>query len=272
MGLRLLHYADVENTYDDSERIGRLAGLINHLRDEETVVCGSGDNTGPSVLSLVTRGRQALDFFHTVEPDVETFGKHDFDHGPDALLEVVNDSPQTWVCANAFRAGERFAATKGAEPWTVVEVGDCQVGIIGVSHPETTSINPYAGDVEFTDPLPAVEAGVDAIQNRDVDRIIVVSHLGDDTDLARTVDVDVILGGHDHETLVERVNETLVCRPGGNGRYLLEISFGSDRRRPTMQLLTHRSIRMSLRHSIIERTQQDSQRSWESLRNQSSVI
>ena len=238
MSLRLLHYADVENAYDDSERIGRLAGLINLLRDEEAVVCGSGDNTGPGVLSLVTQGQQALDFFHAVEPDVETFGNHDFDHGPDALLEIITDSSQTWVCANAFRDGERFAATEGTEPWTVVEAGDYRVGIIGVAHPETTSINPYAGDVEFTDPLPAVEAGVNAIQNRNVDQIAVVSHLGNDTDLARTVDVDVILGGHDHETLVERVNGTLVCRPGGNGRYLLEVSFGSDRPTATHHAVT----------------------------------
>lgn len=235
--MRLLHYADVENVYDDPERIGRLAGLIDHLRDENTVVCGSGDNTGPGVLSLVTRGRQALDFFHAVEPDVETFGNHDFDHGPDALLDVINDSPQTWVCANAFRDGERFAATAGAEPWTIVEAGNCRVGIVGIAHPETTSINPYAADVQFTDPLPAVEEGVEAVRDRDVDRIAVVSHLGDDTDLARTVDVDVVLGGHDHETLVKRVDDTLVCRPGGNGRYILEVTFDSDQ--PTA---THHAV------------------------------
>ena len=94
MSLRLLHYADLENAYDDPGRIGRLAGLIDNLRDEKTIVCGSGDNTGPGVLSLLTQRRQSLDFFHAVEPDVETFGNHEFDHGTDALLEVVSDSPQ----------------------------------------------------------------------------------------------------------------------------------------------------------------------------------
>jgi 2',3'-cyclic-nucleotide 2'-phosphodiesterase (5'-nucleotidase family) len=123
MALRFLHYADLEAAYDDPEQIGRLVGRIEQLRTGETIVCGGGDNTGPAVLSLVTRGRQAIDFFRAAEPDVETFGNHDFDHGVEALRAVVGDSPQTWVCANAFSGGTRFAAAEGAVPWTVVEAG-----------------------------------------------------------------------------------------------------------------------------------------------------
>jgi len=228
MALRILHYADVENAYDDASGIGRLAGLIQELRDEETIVCGSGDNTGPGVLSVVTEGRQALDFFEAVNPNAETFGNHDFDHGPEHLLELVDDSPQPWVCANAFRNGDRFASAEGAVPWTITEAGNTRVGIIGVAHPETVDINPYAGDVEFTDPIPAVEEGIRILNERGVDRLAVLSHLGDDTDLARAVDVDVILGGHDHDRLVDRVAGTLVCRPGGNGRFVLDVSFEGE--------------------------------------------
>jgi 2',3'-cyclic-nucleotide 2'-phosphodiesterase (5'-nucleotidase family) len=228
MGLRVLHYADVEVAYDDPERIGRLAGLVGELRDEDTVVSGAGDNVGPGVLSLVTRGRQALDYFRAVDADVDTFGNHDFDHGVDALLDVVDDSPQTWVCANAFRDGERFAAAEGSTPWTVVETETYRVGVVGVAHPETADINPNAADVRFAEPTQATRAGVEALRERDVDRIVVLSHLGDDTELARNVDVDVILGAHDHETLVERVDGTLVCRPGGTGRYLLDVSFDGE--------------------------------------------
>lgn len=225
MDLRLLQYADVETAYDDPERIGRLAGLIDELRDSGTVVCGAGDNTGPGVLSVVTEGRQALDFFRRVDPAVETFGNHDFDHGVAALLRIVEKSPQTWVCANAVRDGTPFAATEGVVPWTVLERDGHRVGIVGIAHPETAELNPNAAGVEFTAPLPAVERSVDALRDEGVDRIVVVSHLGDDTEIARSVDVDVILGGHDHEKLVTRVDDTLVCRPGGSGRFLLEVSF-----------------------------------------------
>lgn len=227
MTLRFLHYADLEAAFNTPERIGRLVGRINQLRDQETMVSGGGDNTGPNVLSLVTRGKQALDYFHAVEPDVETFGNHDFDHGLDPLLEVVEDTPQTWVCANAFRDGTRFAADQGAVPWTVNTAGNHRVGIIGVAHPQTNN-HPGADGVRFTDPIPAVENSIEALNDADVDHIAVISHLGDDTQLSRAVDVDVVLGAHDHDTRVEYIDGTLVCRPGAIGRSLLEVSFGDQ--------------------------------------------
>ncbi|WP_162224209.1 hypothetical protein [Halorussus salinus] len=42
--MRLLHYSDLENVYDRPERAGRLAGCIDALRDDETVVVGTGDD------------------------------------------------------------------------------------------------------------------------------------------------------------------------------------------------------------------------------------
>lgn len=236
MALRFLHYADLEAAYNDPERIGRLVGLIKQLRDDETIISGAGDNTGPNVLSLVTRGKQALDYFNAVNPDVETFGNHDFDHGVDALLNVVDESPQTWLCANVFRNGTRFGTQQGVVPWTVVQAGPHRVGIIGVGHPETDDLNPEADEIRFTNPIRAVESGVDALRDEGVDRIAVVSHLGDDTELARTVDVDLVLGAHDHEIRSDYVDGTVVCRPGAIGRYLLEVSFGET---PTV---THHEI------------------------------
>jgi len=225
MSLRLLHYSDLETALDDPERCARLAGTLAARRDGDTVVIGTGDNTAPGALSLATEGRAALEFFRTVSPDVDTFGNHDFDHGVDALRDVVADSPQTWVCANAHRDGARFA---GATPWTVVETATRRLGVVGVAHPETAELNPNAAPVRFSEPGPAVEAAVDALRERGVDRVAVLSHLGDDADLARGLDADVILGAHDHEPRLERVDGTLVCRPGGTARHLLEVSFDGE--------------------------------------------
>jgi hypothetical protein len=52
----LLHYSDVENAYDHPERVGRLAGLVDERRHDRTLVFGTGDDTSPGVLPLVTSG------------------------------------------------------------------------------------------------------------------------------------------------------------------------------------------------------------------------
>jgi len=225
MGLRLLHYSDVENAYDDPERIGRLAGLLRTLDGEDALVAGSGDDTSPGVLALATEGRQSLAFFDAVGTDVETFGNHDFDYGPEATLGVVADAPQTWVSANVRRDGERFGADEGVVPWTVVEVAGDRVGVFGVTDPTTASINPKAAPLTFEDPIPAAAEAVDALRAAGVDHVVALSHLGKaDDDLARAVDVDAVLGGHVHDERVDHRNGAVLTRPGVNGGVVMEVS------------------------------------------------
>ncbi|WP_136715336.1 bifunctional metallophosphatase/5'-nucleotidase [Halorientalis salina] len=228
MSVRLLHYSDLENGYDDPNRVGRLAGLIAARRTPETVVVGTGDNTAPGVLSMVSEGRQALDFFSAVEPVADTFGNHDFDYGPDAIRDIVAESPQTWVSANVELDGDTFGADVGVVPSTVVDADGTSLGLVGVTEPETASMCPGASDLTFTDPVAAVSDEADALRRRGVDAVVVLSHLGSgDDELARRTDVDAVLGGHVHSKRIDRVDGTILTRPGANGHTLLEIDLGS---------------------------------------------
>lgn len=232
MGPRVLHYSDVENAYDDPERIGRLAGLLTARRGPSSIVAGTGDNTGPGVLALVTEGRQSLDFFGAVEPDLETFGNHDFDYGPTRTLDVVRESPQTWVSANVRRDGTAFGADVGVRPWTILERDGDRVGVLGLTDPATGSLNPNATDLEFVDPIRAAREAVDVLRDRGVDHLVVLSHLGaGDEELAVELGADVVLGGHVHSERIERVDGTLLTRPGVNGEVVLEVDLDG---RPTV--------------------------------------
>ncbi|RLM57417.1 bifunctional metallophosphatase/5'-nucleotidase [Halobellus sp. Atlit-31R] len=223
---RLLHYSDVENVYDDPVRVGRLAGALRSLSGDDALVCGSGDNTSPGVLSLIERGRQALDLFRAVDADVETFGNHDFDYGPETARSLVAAAPQTWVSANVYeRDGDRFAA-EDVVPHTVRTVDGVRIGFFGVTDPATPSLNPMAGELQFTDPYEAAETAVADLRAAGVDCVVALSHLGGgDDELAHRVDVDVILGGHVHAERREWVEDTLLLRPGANGHVVFEVAF-----------------------------------------------
>jgi 2',3'-cyclic-nucleotide 2'-phosphodiesterase (5'-nucleotidase family) len=239
VSLRLLHYSDVENAYDDPERVGRLAGTIRDLDGPDAIVCGTGDTTAPGVLALQTRGEQAIDFYDRVGTAVETFGNHDFDFGYERTLELVERSPQQWLSANVYHAGEdgtatdggdagaegRFGTSVGVDPLAVHAVNGHRVGFFGLTDPSTPDINPHAKALAFTDPIVEAERAVAELRERGVDFVVCLSHLGrGDEELAASVDLDVVLGGHVHSERVEYVDDTVLTRPGVNGRVALEVS------------------------------------------------
>ncbi|WP_435333218.1 bifunctional metallophosphatase/5'-nucleotidase [Haloarchaeobius sp. TZWWS8] len=227
MSLRLLHFADLEAAYDVPERVGRVVTAIETLRDESTVVTGGGDDTSPSVLSMATAGRQSLDFFEAVRPDVEVFGNHEFDHSPARAVELARESPQTWLNANVYEGDERFAAEVSTAS-TVVDTAAGRVGLFGLSPPELCAINPGL-TFNVRDPVSVGTREAERLRREDdAEYVVAVSHCGDDTELAAAADVDVILGGHDHEPRDEVVAGTRLVRPGAAGRRLAEVRVEPD--------------------------------------------
>ncbi|WP_259517701.1 bifunctional UDP-sugar hydrolase/5'-nucleotidase [Halanaeroarchaeum sp. HSR-CO] len=256
MSLRLLHYSDLENAYDDPERAARIAGLVRRLRTDDgsaPIVLGSGDNTAPGVVSLVHDGRQALDLYRTLDPDVETFGNHDFDYGLEAARDIVAESPQTWVSSNVTLDGRQFGASVGVQPWTVVERAGTRVGIFGVLDDATPALNPAAEPLDVTHPIAAAREATRDLREQDVDAIVALSHLGTgDEELAATVDVDAVLGGHVPSERIERIDGTILTRPGSGGEVLLEIDLedGSVTRHAVADAPVVESVRDRLRERL----------------------
>jgi len=196
---RIIQYSDLEKAYDTPERIGRFAGTVAAADGPDTLVVGTGDNTGPGVLSLVTDGAQSLDLFTALTPAFETLGNHDFDR-----------------------------------PWASRTVDGRQVGFVGVTDPDTASANPQANTLTFTDPIKAVAEAATALRADGAETVVVLSHLGrTDEQLARACDVDVILGGHVHERRIDHVAGTLLTRPGANGGAVVDVDIGGTE--PTAQ-------------------------------------
>lgn len=239
MTLRILHYSDIENATDDPERIGRLTACLRNRRDDTTFVCGTGDTTGPGLLSMETEGEHSLPFFQAVTPDYSTVGNHDFDNGPEALRSVIEDSPQTWLLANCVDGDDPFAADCGLRSTALASVGaggdTVQVGLVGVTDPVTLSGEWLADSLTVTDPVAAVE---DALDDglAGADSVVVLSHAGGrDDDIARLDGVDLVLGGHDHDRRADTVGGTPVVHPGERGELVAEIEIAGDS--PTVDLL-----------------------------------
>ena len=229
--VRLVHYSDIENVFDAPDRAARLAGRIRALDGPDAAVVATGDTTAPGVLSLVASGRQILDFYAATDTALDTFGNHEFDYGPSSLREIVTDAPAEFVSANVRdEDGEPFGRDAGVVPWTTRVVDGATVGFVGVTDPATDSLNPMAASLSFDDPIAAARAAFEEIERvgPSVDHRVVLSHLGSgDDELARALDVDVVLGGHVHSRRNEHVDDTLLVRPGVNGEVVAEVTLKS---------------------------------------------
>jgi len=233
---RLVHVSDLETLFDRPTDAGRFAGTITALRDDRTAVVGTGDTTALGSLALATdEGRgHAAPFLDRIRPVADTFGNHDFDHGPEWTAEWARRTPGTSLAANLSGVD-----ADAYDSHAIVEVGGTRVGLVGVANPETSVICAAAADLDFTDPVAAVREGERALREDGAEYVVALSHCGDtDATIARETDVDVVLGAHDHERVEKRVAGTLVARTrGGQANEFEVVTLGEtptvDVREPT---------------------------------------
>jgi 5'-nucleotidase len=226
------HY--VLDPVDGGRRGGmaRLATLVREIKRENpnTVFVLSGDFLSPSVESTYLQGAQMIGALDAIGLDFATFGNHEFDFGPTVLLDRMRESKFRWLSANVLdrRSGRPFGT---AAPDTVLTLGGLRVGFFGLTTAETARTSRPGPDVVFE---PAIAAGRQvgtSLRARGAMVVVAVTHqaMADDKALAAAADVDVILGGHEHEPLVAEEGKTLITKAGSDARYLVQIDLWLSR-------------------------------------------
>lgn len=224
--LVVLHFNDdYQLTAVDQGKAGgldRLAGLVRQYRARErcTLVLFAGDLISPSVESSVFKGAQLIDGLNLLGVDAAALGNHEFDYGPAELIKRIGESKFPWLGANAFFPGGRpFPGTHG---FVVRDVCGTSVGILGLITPETaTSSSP--GGTWFSDPVPVARALIPIMRRAGAQRIIALTHLHveDDERLLRSVaEVDLVIGGHEHDPLTRTVGGRLIAKAGSDAKWL----------------------------------------------------
>ncbi len=146
--------------------------------------------------------------------DAFTLGNHEFDKGDTELkqwLELLNsgDCQTPALSANVqFGAESALHDSRSpglVSPYTIVERDGQKIGIVGLTIAGKTkaSSSPDA-DTTFEDEVIAAQRAIDTLQEQDVNKIVVLSHIGYEYDkrvLAELSGVDVVIGGDSHTLL-----------------------------------------------------------------------
>lgn len=207
----------------DGVTLAHYVGAIHQVLDGDphAFFIGNGDDLAPSVMSAVFFGEHMVDALNAAGLDVDTFGNHEFDYGPENLARRVAESQFPWVSANVLdrRTGEVFAAEAGARPYVLREAGGVTVGFTGLAPAETGTVSNAGPDVVVLHPVEAMGAMVPRMRAAGAQIIVVLSHLaGPDSDaLAEAVSgIDVIVGDHAGKALdwPQVINGAIVSRRG----------------------------------------------------------
>ena len=206
--------------------MARLATLVGDLKRENpnTIFALAGDTLSPSVESALMRGAQMVAALNAAGLDFATFGNHEFDFGPEVLLERMKESKFRWLSANVIdrRSGQAFG---GASTDVLLTLGGARVGLFGLTTTQTAQTSRSGPDVAFGQPVTVAKDVAARLRAQGANIVVAVTHvtMAEDKAIAAAADVDVILGGHEHEPLVAEEGKTLITKAGSDARYLVQV-------------------------------------------------
>ncbi len=223
--ITIVHTNDIHSRVSAGLGYAKVAAKIKALKEANpnVLVVDAGDTLHGQTFATISKGESIVKIMNSIGYDVMTPGNHDFNYGQDRLLELKELMNFDLITANVVKEDGSMLL----EPYVIKEVGGLKIGFFGLSTPETAyKTNPLNVEgLTFADPVEATKKIVAELQEKGVDAIIAVAHLGiDEESIDKSYGVrdsvegiDLIIDGHSHSTLDTIDNEgkdTLIVSTG----------------------------------------------------------
>ncbi|WP_336046947.1 5'-nucleotidase C-terminal domain-containing protein [Solibacillus ferritrahens] len=225
--LSIMH---VNDTHGRVEEFPKLMTAVNEQRakNPDALLLHAGDIFSGTLYSNEFEGQADLPFINALKFDAITLGNHEFDlgsspEGHKALVDFIKAAQFPVLTANVDFSKDAlftgmFSDLVSSEPENgkiysgmIKEVNGEKVGIFGLTTAETKDIS-SPGSIVFEDYIEEATKAVKAFEDKGVNKIIALTHIGFDDNaaydndqiLAKSVPgIDIIVGGHTHTELKE---------------------------------------------------------------------
>jgi len=233
--LTILHFND---TYElepagDGRRGGaaRAATVLKEYAKENPLILFSGDAIGGSALTAPRQGQAMIEALNALGLQYAALGNHEFDFGPEVAAKRIKESNFTWLTANLIDTKTEKPIV-GVLPSVLTQWNGIKVGLIGLAGNwlEDCSAGP---DARYDDYLERGREIAKKLKSEGAEIIIALTHMNmaDDEILAREVpEIDLVLGGHDHDPMHKSINGTLVWKSGSDWMHigLIQVTLPRD--------------------------------------------
>jgi 2',3'-cyclic-nucleotide 2'-phosphodiesterase (5'-nucleotidase family)/predicted extracellular nuclease len=248
LNLTIMHTND---THAHLENVARSITAVNQVRKEtqNTLMLDAGDVFSGTLYFNKYLGQADLEFMNKMGYDAMTFGNHEFDKPSEILAEFIKNAAFPFVSSNIdfskdpiFKGVLSEEITEQAEngniyPALIKDVEGQKVGVIGLTTEDTTFLASPSEQISFNNATEKARTTIRTLNEKGVNKIIVLSHLGyfADQKLADEVQgIDIIVGGHTHTKLSQpdvhnlATEPTLVVQAGEYGNLLGRVDASFD--------------------------------------------
>lgn len=226
------------------DNLPRLRSLLEHHRRtdpaDRLLLTLAGDFVAPSLLSSLDAGRGMIQCLNALGLTHATLGNHEDDLPTPQLSERIRELACPCLGTNVR------GFTPELPRFDVVEVRGVartvRVGLIGIVMDDLTVYQrvPFGGATLLP---PNETARAEAIRLRSEERcdaVIALTHQSLQQDralLAEPGPIDLVLGGHEHQVFLERVQNTWITKAGSDAFHavVVDLEWGDDAR-PTVHV------------------------------------
>lgn len=248
LGLSLSNF-NIINVFADGEDIiifhtNDMHGSVENLASVKTLkdntknslLLDAGDCTQGSAVATYTQGEGIIDVMNEASYDAIALGNHEFDFGSKKAIENMKKAKFVPLAANVVDGNGKLIldGINGNGAYVIKEINDKKIGIFGLTTEETYyKTNPKnLDDTQFKDVIKTAKEQVKILKDKNVDAIVAVTHIGDDKsssptsiELAKQVDgIDLLIDGHSHTIIQQKVNDTMVVQTGSGLKNLGKVT------------------------------------------------
>ena len=222
--------------HEDNRNMDKIASGIDLYASLGGVIkIANGDMFQGTYVSSSLRGLPMLDALNAMDFDAFVIGNHEFDWGFDVIKQYKDGDPSNGEAEFPFLGANIYDKKTGKmvdwlEPYTIVQLGDIKIGIIGIiGNIESSIIASNVENYDFVDARDIVkDLAYELKADKECDAVIVAAH-GDDDELNATLAsyvgfsrIDGIFTAHTHTPTDEEIprddgSSVCVLQNGGYG-------------------------------------------------------
>lgn len=236
--LVIFHTSDTHGFFYPQNKVGGFAALKSVLNHEENpyLLLDSGDFANGTAETKFSRGAKAVKLMNAVGYNASTVGNHEFDFKDAGLTELIKEVKFPLLAAN-LREKDTGLLPAGVKDAQIFKVGGVKVAVIGLAnnHP-TQPTQKYT----FIKPLTALENALQEVEAENPSVVVVITHdsfvdyqhgvLPYMGQIAERFEgrVQLVLGGHAHKIVNERLGSTLYVESGSHLEAVSKITVDVD--------------------------------------------